>query len=135
MHDPQGKESVETVVTEAPPPRWRGQDRGFSAPAVVPTGAYISRLSPSSRRPSVPRGGMTPRSSLRDSRTVSPTSQSMTTSRAQSPALEASQRFLPFLILLFVGSGCAALIYEVVWFQMLSLIVGSSAISLGVILG
>ena len=48
---------------------------------------------------------------------------------------EASHRFLPFLILLFVGSGCAALIYEIVWFQMLSLIVGSSAISLGVILG
>ena len=48
---------------------------------------------------------------------------------------EASHRFLPILILLFAGSGCAALIYEVVWFQMLSLIVGSSAISLGVILG
>jgi spermidine synthase len=46
-----------------------------------------------------------------------------------------SHRFLPFLVLLFVGSGCAALIYEIVWFQMLSLIVGSSAISLGAILG
>jgi spermidine synthase len=42
---------------------------------------------------------------------------------------------LPLLLLLFVGSGCAALIYEVVWFQMLSLIVGSSAISIGVLLG
>ncbi|HVZ47531.1 MAG TPA: fused MFS/spermidine synthase [Gemmatimonadaceae bacterium] len=42
---------------------------------------------------------------------------------------------LPFLVLLFVGSGCAALIYEVVWLQLLSLIVGSSAISMGVILG
>lgn len=39
----------------------------------------------------------------------------------------------PFL-LLFVGSGCAALIYEIVWFQLLSLIVGSSAISMGVLL-
>jgi spermidine synthase len=48
---------------------------------------------------------------------------------------ETSHRFLPFLIVLFIGSGCAALIYEVVWFQMLSLIVGSSALSLGVILG
>lgn len=38
------------------------------------------------------------------------------------------------LLLLFVGSGAAALIYEIVWFQMLSLLVGSSAISLGVIL-
>lgn len=43
--------------------------------------------------------------------------------------------FLPFLVLLFVGSGCAALIYEVVWLQMMSLIVGSSAVSLGVLLG
>ena len=43
--------------------------------------------------------------------------------------------YLPLLVLLFVGSGCAALIYEVVWLQMLSLIVGSSAISLGVVLG
>ena len=42
---------------------------------------------------------------------------------------------LPVLLLLFIGSGCAALIYEIVWFQMLSLIVGSSAISLGVLLG
>jgi spermidine synthase len=48
---------------------------------------------------------------------------------------ESAHRFLPFLIVLFIGSGCAALIYEIVWFQMLSLIVGSSALSLGVILG
>src|SRR5438105_495806 len=41
---------------------------------------------------------------------------------------------LAWLLPLFVGSGCAALIYEVVWFQMLSLVVGSSAISLGVVL-
>ena len=46
-----------------------------------------------------------------------------------------SSRLLPLLLFLFVGSGCAALIYEIVWFQMLSLIVGSSAISLGVLLG
>ena len=44
-------------------------------------------------------------------------------------------RLLPLLLLLFIGSGCAALIYEIVWFQMLSLIVGSSAISIGVLLG
>jgi spermidine synthase len=44
-------------------------------------------------------------------------------------------RFLPLLVLLFIGSGCAALIYEIVWFQLLSLIVGSSAVSLGVLLG
>jgi len=39
------------------------------------------------------------------------------------------------LLLLFVGSGCSALIYEIVWFQMLQLVIGSSAISLGVLLG
>jgi spermidine synthase len=50
------------------------------------------------------------------------------------PALRTT-RLLPLLLLLFVGSGAAALIYEVVWFQMLSLIVGSSAISIGVLLG
>ena len=47
----------------------------------------------------------------------------------------ADRPFLPLLVLLFVGSGCAALMYEVVWLQMLSLVVGSSAISLGVVLG
>jgi spermidine synthase len=36
---------------------------------------------------------------------------------------------------LFAGSGCAALIYEVVWFQLLQLVIGSSAVSLGVLLG
>ena len=42
---------------------------------------------------------------------------------------------LPFLLLLFFGSGCAALIYEIVWFQMLQLFIGSSAVSLGVLVG
>ncbi len=46
-----------------------------------------------------------------------------------------SPRFLPFLLVLFAGSGCAALIYEVVWFQLLQLVIGSSAVSLGVLLG
>ena len=46
-----------------------------------------------------------------------------------------SRRLLPALLLLFVGSGCAALIYEVVWFQLLQLVIGSSAVSLGVLLG
>jgi spermidine synthase len=46
-----------------------------------------------------------------------------------------SPRYLPGLLLLFIGSGCAALIYEVVWFQLLQLVIGSSAISLGVLLG
>ncbi len=46
----------------------------------------------------------------------------------------ATRRVLPFLLLLFVGSGTCALIYEVVWFQLLELVIGSSAISLGVLL-
>src|SRR5438067_1758086 len=45
------------------------------------------------------------------------------------------RRFLPGLLLLFVGSGCAALIYEIVWFQLLQLVIGSSSISLGILLG
>jgi spermidine synthase len=43
--------------------------------------------------------------------------------------------FMLALMLLFIGSGCAALVYEVVWFQLLTLNVGSSAISLGIVLG
>src|SRR6204780_880765 len=42
---------------------------------------------------------------------------------------------IPLLLILFIGSGCAALIYEIVWFQLLQLVVGSSAVSLGVLLG
>jgi spermidine synthase len=45
------------------------------------------------------------------------------------------RRFLPVLLLLFFGSGCAALIYEIVWLQLLGLVIGSSGISLGVLLG
>ena len=48
---------------------------------------------------------------------------------------DAPRQFLPALLLLFIGSGCAALIYEVVWFQLLQLVIGSSAVSLGVLLG
>ncbi len=44
-------------------------------------------------------------------------------------------RYLPWLMILFVGSGCAALIYEVVWYQLLELVIGSSGVSLGVLLG
>jgi spermidine synthase len=46
-----------------------------------------------------------------------------------------ARRVLPALLFLFVGSGCAALIYEIVWFQLLQLVIGSSAVSIGVLLG
>src|SRR5579862_7216160 len=48
-------------------------------------------------------------------------------------AAAVSPFFLP-LLLLAAGSGCAALIYEVVWFQLLQLVIGSSAVSLGLLL-
>jgi spermidine synthase len=50
-------------------------------------------------------------------------------------ALPPTRRYLPLLLMLFAGSGCAALIYEIVWFQLLQLVIGSSAVSLGVLLG
>src|ERR1700754_886525 len=59
----------------------------------------------------------------------------MDTASTPAAGLEATERWLPALLLLFVGSGCAALIYEVVWFQLLQLSVGSSAVSLGILLG
>lgn len=51
------------------------------------------------------------------------------------PASAGRYRFLPVLLLLFVGSGSAALIYEIVWLQMLQLLIGSTTVSLGVLLG
>lgn len=50
-----------------------------------------------------------------------------------SAPFEAS-RFIPVLLLLFAGSGCSALIYEIVWYQLLQLVIGSTAVSLGVLL-
>lgn len=54
---------------------------------------------------------------------------------ADSSTIMGLRPYIPVLLLLFVGSGCAALIYEVVWFQLLQLAIGSSAVSLGVLLG
>lgn len=56
-------------------------------------------------------------------------------SSKQPPVSAALRRFLPVLMVLFVGSGCSALIYEIVWSQLLQLVIGSSAVSLGVLLG
>src|SRR5262250_441362 len=41
---------------------------------------------------------------------------------------------LPILALLFAGSGCAALIYEIVWYQLLEFVIGSTTVSLSVLL-
>jgi spermidine synthase len=45
-----------------------------------------------------------------------------------------ASRSLPWLLLLFAGSGCSALIYEIVWFQLLTLAIGSTSVSLGFLL-
>ena len=39
------------------------------------------------------------------------------------------------MLCFFVGSGLAALIYEIVWFQLLEFVIGSTAVSLAVLLG
>ncbi len=46
------------------------------------------------------------------------------------PPTRLSTGVLLWVLLLFVGSGCAALVYELVWFQLLELIIGSTTISL-----
>lgn len=54
------------------------------------------------------------------------------------PAPEASSKggsgYLSLLLILFAASGCSALIYEVVWYQALQLAIGSTSVSLGVLL-
>src|SRR5579871_2911226 len=45
-----------------------------------------------------------------------------------------SSAWLPLLLILFAGSGCSALIYEIVWYQALQLAIGSTSVSLGVLL-
>src|SRR6476659_1317570 len=47
----------------------------------------------------------------------------------------AQRRYLPVLLLLFVGSGLAALLYEVVWLQLLQLVIGLTSASTGFVLG
>jgi spermidine synthase len=54
--------------------------------------------------------------------------------QAETQAVERGYRYLVPWLLLFAGSGCAALIYEIVWFQLLQLVIGSSAVSLGLLL-
>ena len=50
------------------------------------------------------------------------------------PTVTAERRVGRALLVLFAASGCAALIYQVVWFQLLSFAIGASALSLGVLL-
>jgi spermidine synthase len=43
-------------------------------------------------------------------------------------------KYLPILFLLFAASGCSALIYEIVWYQLLQLTIGSTTVSLAFLL-
>jgi spermidine synthase len=54
---------------------------------------------------------------------------------ARPASIGADERPFALVLVLFVASGCAALIYEIVWFQMLQLVLGSSAVSIAVLLG
>ncbi|HUB34705.1 MAG TPA: fused MFS/spermidine synthase [Bryobacteraceae bacterium] len=49
-------------------------------------------------------------------------------------AMSHLHRRFPLLLLLFAASGCSALIYEIVWYHLLQLEIGSTAVSIGVLL-
>jgi spermidine synthase len=57
----------------------------------------------------------------------------MAKERTETP-VAAAEGALAVMILLLAGSGCAALIYEIVWFQLLQIVIGASAVSLGLLL-
>jgi spermidine synthase len=56
------------------------------------------------------------------------------TAPTTAPLSSAVQDRLPLLLILVAASGCAALIYEVVWYQLLPLAIGSTSVSLGILL-
>ena len=58
----------------------------------------------------------------------------MTVSSVSPSARFDASRFLVVLLVLFAGSGCSALIYEIVWYQLLQLAIGSTTVSLGFLL-
>src|ERR1700691_4852352 len=66
--------------------------------------------------------------------TATPPRSSRRVSIEEIPAANGVSRAFPLLLVLLAGSGCAALIYEIVWLQLLQLVIGSSAISLGLLL-
>src|ERR1700753_1137940 len=58
----------------------------------------------------------------------------MMAKESESPPVQSAPRLLPLLLILFAGSGCSALIDEIVWFPLLQLAIGSTAVSMGVLL-
>jgi spermidine synthase len=57
-----------------------------------------------------------------------------TTAPTTTPLPSALEDRLPLLLILVAASGCAALVYEVVWYQLLPLAIGSTSVSLGILL-
>ncbi len=57
-----------------------------------------------------------------------------TTAPSAARSASAIEDRLPLLLILVAASGCAALIYEVVWYQLLPLAIGSTSVSLGILL-
>jgi spermidine synthase len=53
--------------------------------------------------------------------------------RAEAATIERRRRERP-LLWMFLASGCAALIYEVVWLHLLRLVIGASSLSVGIVL-
>ncbi len=58
----------------------------------------------------------------------------MLTQALSRAAASGAARHPALLMLLFAGSGCSALIYEIVWYQILQLAIGSTSVSLGILL-
>jgi spermidine synthase len=59
---------------------------------------------------------------------------SETQTESRKTDLGEKSRHYALLLLLFSASGCTALIYEVVWYQLLQLVIGSTSVSLGILL-
>src|SRR6059036_3233738 len=124
--NPPGVQLLRTHATNGPPgtghPRLaRGQVRDCRHAGGMPRpGRTIEKdRDPSDRFDSIWSGWRRPRRNFE---------------RVRCGGLLIHMRF-PILLLLMAGSGCAALIYEIVWFQLLQLVIGSSAVSLGLLLG
>jgi len=97
----------------------------------------VFRQPPKTVTSSAPTSPEPPEASKADLPTPpSPQSDEARTGSTFDATVEAEKdRWLPWLTLLFVGSGCAALIYEIVWLQMLQLVIGLTSVSLGILLG
>ena len=103
----------------------------FSPALAVPATCGFPAARLESRFSSAHAGKSKPRKSKRQAR-------SMTAPAGRSDCYDVVrleiQRHPAPMLLLSCGSGVAALIYEIIWFQLLELIVGSSAVSLAVLL-